>query len=240
MASPGRSSARPGTPAPPLSSRLGSWYVRTDRSVLTGQFSPTHPAPPMPHDDKRQRILAAATAVFAERDFHRVQVSEVASRAGVGKGTVYLYFPTKDALHRVALQASLERLAAEVETAAAADRPLDEVLEAIVLSLLRFFWRRQHLLTLVQRYEQRRTRRAGARGNLVLFAVEQVLARHHLGGSAGPRHLAAAYLLGLARAAILEHSSDDRAEDVARQIVQLYLHGIADRPRAARRQRGAA
>src|SRR2546422_3777513 len=32
------------------------------------------------HDDKRQRILAAATAVFAERDFHRVLVSEVASR----------------------------------------------------------------------------------------------------------------------------------------------------------------
>src|SRR5581483_3504046 len=32
--------------------------------------------------DKRQRILAAATAVFAERDFHQALVSEVASRAG--------------------------------------------------------------------------------------------------------------------------------------------------------------
>ena len=88
----------------------------------------------MPHDDKRQRILAAATAVFAERDFHRVQVSDVATRAGVGKGTVYLYFPTKDDLHRAALEASLERLAADVEAAVAAraarrgdargDRPL--------------------------------------------------------------------------------------------------------------------
>src|SRR5207244_572865 len=74
---------------------------------LTGQFW----GPLLRHDDKRQRILAAATAVFAERDFHRVLVSEVASRAGVGKGTVYLYFPTKDHLHRVALEASLERLA---------------------------------------------------------------------------------------------------------------------------------
>ena len=79
----------------------------------------------MPRDDKRQRILAAATAVFAERDFHRVQVSDVATRAGVGKGTVYLYFPTKDDLHRVALQASLEQLAVDVETAAGAGGPVE-------------------------------------------------------------------------------------------------------------------
>ena len=68
--------------------------------------------------DKRDRILAAATAVFSERDFHQVLVSEVAERAGVGKGTVYLYFPTKDHLHRGALEASLERLADEVQVRA--------------------------------------------------------------------------------------------------------------------------
>jgi len=194
----------------------------------------------MPPDDKRQRILAAATAVFAERDFHRVQVSEVATRAGVGKGTVYLYFPTKDALHQVALQASLERLAEEVEAAAAAGRPVDETLEAIVLGILRFFWRRQHLLTLLQRYEQRRSRRAGARGHRALIAVEQVLARSRLGGPNGARHLAAAFLFGMARAAIFEHGSDDRPEDAARRIVDIYLHGIAGRPRASRGARGAA
>ena len=111
-------------------------------------------------DDKRQRILAAATAVFAERDFHRVLVSEVASRARVGKGTVYLYFPTKDHLHRVALEASLEGVAAEVERAAEAEAPAEAVLREIVVSILRFFWRRPHLLTLVVRYEQRHTRPA--------------------------------------------------------------------------------
>jgi AcrR family transcriptional regulator len=194
----------------------------------------------MPHDDKRERILAAATAVFAERDFHRVQVSEVATRAGVGKGTVYLYFSTKDDLHRVALQASLERLATEVEEAARAGQPLDETLEAIVRCILRLFWRRPHLLTLVQRYEQRRSRRSRARRHRVLRVVDEVLARHRLGGTNAERHLAAAFLLGLARAAILEHASDDRPEEAARRIVQLYLHGIIARPRLARRQRGAA
>src|SRR6185369_15990208 len=155
----------------------------------------------MARDDKRDRLLAAAAAVFAERDFHQVQVSDVAERAGVGKGTVYLYFPTKDDLHRVALQASLEQLAVDVETAAGAGGQVAATLEAIVLCILRFFWRRQHLLTLIQRHEQRRT---GQKGHRVLVAVEQVLARHRLAGANGSRHLAAAFLLGLSRAAIFE------------------------------------
>ena len=189
-------------------------------------------------DDKRQRILAAATAVFAERDFHRVLVSEVASRAGVGKGTVYLYFPTKDHLHRVALEASLEGVAAEVERAAEAEAPAEAVLREIVLSILRFFWRRPHLLTLVVRYEQRHTRPASDRRQRVMRAVERVLAGHRLNGS-GSRRLAAAFLLGLARAAIFEHAPEDRPEAIAARVVHVYLHGIGS-PAVARRQRGAA
>jgi AcrR family transcriptional regulator len=185
--------------------------------------------------DKRDRILAAATAVFAERDFHQVLVSEVASRAGVGKGTVYLYFPTKDALHRVALEASLEGVAAEVERAAEADAPVDTVLREIVLCILRFFWRRPHLLTLVQHYEQRHQRR-----QRVEHAVARVLVRHGLRRT-GPDDLAVAFLLGLARAAILAHRPDDRPEAQAARVVQLYLHGIAaPQEPAARRRRVSA
>jgi len=179
----------------------------------------------MAKDQKRERILAAATAVFAERDFHRVQVSHVATRAGVGKGTVYLYFPSKDDLHQAALEASLERLAADVEQAAAAADLADAVLREIVLRILRFFWKRQHLLTLVQRYERRSGRGPRDRRQRVLRAVDEVLGRHRPGGG-GARHLDAAFLLGLARAAILEHAPADRPETVATRVVQLYLHGL--------------
>jgi len=186
---------------------------------------------------KRDRILAAATAVFAERDFHQVHVSEVASRAGVGKGTVYLYFPTKDDLHRGALEASLEGLAAEVEQAAEADAPPGAVLEEIVLRILRFFWRRPHLLTLVQRYEQRYARAARERRRRVRQAIERALVRHRLARGA-LRGLAAAFLLGLARAAILEHRAEDRPELYAGRVVRLYLHGLerAQEPAARRRR----
>lgn len=186
---------------------------------------------------KRDRILAAATAVFAERDFHQVLVSEVAARAGVGKGTVYLYFPTKESLHRVALQASLERMANEVVRVAEAAAPPEQVLRDIVLAILRFFWRRPELLTLAQRYEQRHQRRARERRERVRAAVARVLAAHHL--APGPaRSLAAALLLGLARTAIFEHGPHDRPETLATRVVDVFLHGIGG-DQAVRRRRAA-
>lgn len=51
-------------------------------------------APP----DKRDRILDAATKVFAKRGFFSSQVADVAKKAGVAAGTVYLYFKSKDDL----------------------------------------------------------------------------------------------------------------------------------------------
>ena len=47
---------------------------------------------------RRQRILDAALEVFSEKGFHQATVAEVAEKAHVGKGTVYLYFEGKEAL----------------------------------------------------------------------------------------------------------------------------------------------
>lgn len=44
--------------------------------------------------------MTAALEVFGERGFHRTTLDEVARRAGVSKGTVYLYFDSKDDLLR--------------------------------------------------------------------------------------------------------------------------------------------
>ena len=48
--------------------------------------------------EKRERILESAFAVFAERGFEPVTVAEVAKRAGVSRATVFVYFPSKHAL----------------------------------------------------------------------------------------------------------------------------------------------
>jgi TetR/AcrR family fatty acid metabolism transcriptional regulator len=47
-------------------------------------------------DDKRQRILQAAVKVFARNGYFAARVSEIASRADVADGTIYLYFKGKE------------------------------------------------------------------------------------------------------------------------------------------------
>jgi TetR/AcrR family transcriptional regulator, fatty acid metabolism regulator protein len=47
-------------------------------------------------DDKRARILAAAVKVFARKGYFAARVSEIAKKAGVADGTIYLYFRSKE------------------------------------------------------------------------------------------------------------------------------------------------
>ena len=46
--------------------------------------------------DKRRKILAAATKVFAKKGYFAAKVSEIARRAGIADGTIYLYFRSKE------------------------------------------------------------------------------------------------------------------------------------------------
>lgn len=47
---------------------------------------------------RRAEILSAAAQEFSERGFERAKIEEIARRAGIGKSTVYEYFPSKDEL----------------------------------------------------------------------------------------------------------------------------------------------
>lgn len=49
-------------------------------------------------EEKRSAILAAASAVFKDRRYDEVKLDDIAKRAGVGKGTLYLYFKSKEDL----------------------------------------------------------------------------------------------------------------------------------------------
>jgi AcrR family transcriptional regulator len=67
-------------------------------------------------------IVAAALEVFADRGFSAARLDEVAARAGVSKGTLYLYFPNKEELFKAVVRTALvpniaraERLVADHE-----------------------------------------------------------------------------------------------------------------------------
>jgi AcrR family transcriptional regulator len=55
-------------------------------------------------EDRPAQLIEAAIEVFAEKGFAAARLEDVARLAGVGKGTAYLYFPTKEALFKAAIQ----------------------------------------------------------------------------------------------------------------------------------------
>lgn len=63
---------------------------------------------------RRETILRAATEVFTERGFSEARLADIARRAGVAAGTLYLYFDSKEAMVRAIAEDSqrelLERL----------------------------------------------------------------------------------------------------------------------------------
>lgn len=60
--------------------------------------------------ERREKLLAYATARFAENGFHPTSVSEIVDGVGVGKGAFYWYFDSKDELLEEILRDSLRDL----------------------------------------------------------------------------------------------------------------------------------
>ena len=77
--------------------------------------------------ENRDRILAAAREAFAELGME-ASVEEIAGRAGVGVGTLYRRFPTKDALAEAVFEAHLDLVAEAATGALEADDPWDGLL----------------------------------------------------------------------------------------------------------------
>lgn len=84
--------------------------------------------------DRPAEIVAAALEVFAEKGFAAARLDEIARRAGVSKGAVYLYFETKEDVFRaVVSQAIAPNVGVVKAMAAAHPGPLADLLRNVVV-----------------------------------------------------------------------------------------------------------
>ena len=83
-------------------------------------------------DERRAAILGAALEEFAARGFAATRLDDVARRAGVAKGTIYLHFRDKESLFQELVRAMLSPLVGTIEAAALRDLPVRAVVEMIV------------------------------------------------------------------------------------------------------------
>ncbi len=101
--------------------------------------------------ERREAILAAALEEFSASGFAATRLDDVARRAGVAKGTIYLYFRDKESLFQELVRTMLSPVVGALEAAPMADLPARAVAEAIADLFVReiFGTRRKDVIRLI-------------------------------------------------------------------------------------------
>jgi AcrR family transcriptional regulator len=186
--------------------------------------------PPTP--GLREAILAAGERVFGRRDYSQVQMDDVAAACGVGKGTLYRYFPEQAGAvprghvrrHREAPRRAGRRRR-ETDSAARA-------LEQIVRRTLAFFWDRRGFFALIHRHElepDADVREWFAQRAELTRIVEDTVRRAIAAGDLRPidPRLATEMLFGMLRAANRYRARTDAFETLVHTVMETFLRGVA-------------
>ena len=184
---------------------------------------------------KRLSILDAAAEVFSRKDFHEVLTDEIAAEAGVGKGTIYRYFRSKDDLYFATLVRGFEQLAQAFPMPAPPDCTPSKRLERIAVDVLKVFWNRRPFYMLLQRDEKLlqnreneiKKKRAGLE-RIIQETIERGV--DHGEFRKVDSRVAANLFLGMIRSALIYHRESETAAAYASQIADLFLRGIGREP----------
>lgn len=90
-------------------------------------------------EERPKQIIEAALAAFGERGLAAARLEDIAKRAGLSKGTIYLYFPNKEELFREVIRSTVvSRIEEREQAVREAPGTATEVLETYMRSYWRF------------------------------------------------------------------------------------------------------
>jgi len=182
---------------------------------------------------KQQKLLEAAARAFSAEDFHKVRTDDIATAAGVGKGTLFRYFANKEELFVATMVYSVEVASAEMDRALAGISGPQERLETACRHLVAFYRQNECLFHLLHHEkvlrEQSRHRDFHQRQDQLREKLAQVLRDGQAAGCFRKFDAAIAcrLLFGMVRTAMRAGDLRERpAEEVAGLILDLFLKGV--------------
>ena len=209
--------------------------MTTSQKSKNGQKTPAKARRERETVERRDTILAAARDLFSEYGIHRTTVDDVAARAEVAKGTVYLYFESKETLLAHLLLEGLDALGESLTEAYAeeASHPAETRLRRLAAAYLDFFQHENEYFRLMMAFDRGQFQDAVARDvyqqillksvrglHWVVRAVEQGIADGEL-KVADARNSAGMYWAALNGALVLI-SHPLRRELIAQEVETLY------------------
>jgi AcrR family transcriptional regulator len=121
---------------------------------------------------RRSEILAAAAKVFATKGFVATHMEDIAEAARLAKGTLYLYFQSKDAIYQATVRQAMTTVAALTEESVRKESDLAGKLAAFISVRISFWNERQQLYRIIlsiNRQEQHRKRSIAWQREVVLY-----------------------------------------------------------------------
>jgi AcrR family transcriptional regulator len=116
---------------------------------LEGMAPPTAARRQVLTDFRRNEIIAAALKVFGTKGFDAARAEDIAAQAGIAKGTIYLYFESKEDIYVAAVQHAIAQLSERVNDRLKSAIGLRERVSAYVFSRLEFWLEQKSLYRLV-------------------------------------------------------------------------------------------
>ena len=112
---------------------------------------------------RKEGILEAATRLFSECGYQNTDVQAIADAVGLGKGTIYLYFPSKEALFFAAVDRAMSQVEAFVGKRIGSASDTVSLIKEIVRAYVDFFRKHPHMIELfVQERAVFRFRKSGS------------------------------------------------------------------------------
>ncbi len=185
--------------------------------------------------DKRQAILEAAQHVFAESGFHTSTMDAVADAAGVAKGTIYLYFKSKNELLTELMDDRTAKLTRMLVTGVEAAPDVHGKLKALIAAHFDFYAQEREFMLLLSRQlgllspelASRVVQGTAFLTNLTQSTIEEGMSAGVVSRSYDPVRLAYA-LLGMVHAVAYQWLASGmraNAEEVADQVYMLFASG---------------
>jgi AcrR family transcriptional regulator len=124
---------------------------RKQTAARRGKAAPAQDARVARREKRRVAILDAALEQFAARGFAATRLDDVARRARIAKGTIYLYFRDKESLFQELVRTMLSPLVGTIEAAPLSEVPIRAVVEMIVDVFVREIYgtRRKDVIRLI-------------------------------------------------------------------------------------------
>jgi len=181
---------------------------------------------------RREQIIKIASGLISEKGYHDVTVEEIADKVGVAKGTIYLYFPSKEKLYLEILEDSYEAIESILEKEIAKSDPAPIKLKKVLTLIFEFYIRNIDILRILSRDETHlirehyeftehwRLRR--------IKLYERILEEGQKEGSFRSMNtkLTALIMFGLVRSVMFFYKADKTAGEIADEVFTVIYRGI--------------